>query len=273
MKKTDFKLQFDAKSETWYICKVKDELTKNHKTMGNIVTGYMPENPTDCLCPIRSWVLYTEKLHPDNEYLWQTPVLKLQEGKPWYTLGHIGKNPLGVFMTLVSQKCQLSRTYTNHSIRVTAATVLTHLKFSPSEIMSVTGHKSVQSLTVYQKTKGDQKMEMGDVLFQSMCKEGAISRQKAVNPPPKQLALPPPVADKENAIDVIVPFNPTFEDQEVPEFDLSSILNDITSGGNRQQPTGVVQTTNNNNNNILNNIPRSLFSNCHIGNINFQIQK
>ena len=37
--------------------------------------------------------------------------------------------------------------------------------------MSVTGHKSVQSLEVYQCTEKKQKMEMGNVLFQSFTRK------------------------------------------------------------------------------------------------------
>ena len=37
--------------------------------------------------------------------------------------------------------------------------------------MSVTGHKSVQSLTVYQHTEKKQKLDMGNVLFQSVTRK------------------------------------------------------------------------------------------------------
>ena len=46
--------------------------------------------------------------------------------------------------------------------------MLTRMQFSPSEIMSVSGHKSVQSLATYQKTRDKQKIEMSEGLFQSM---------------------------------------------------------------------------------------------------------
>ena len=48
---------------------------------------------------------------------------------------------------------------------------LTWQQLSKSEIMSVTGHKSVQSLEVYQCTEKKQKMEMGNVLFQSFTRK------------------------------------------------------------------------------------------------------
>ena len=38
MLKSDFTIRFDQKQEIWYIIKTKDELTKNHKEIGEIVT-------------------------------------------------------------------------------------------------------------------------------------------------------------------------------------------------------------------------------------------
>ena len=82
-------------------------------------------------------------------------------------------------MTDVSKNCELSKIYTNHCIRVTGASILTRLQFSASEIMLVTGHKSVQSLAIYQKTDTRRKEEMGEVLGQAMqtCDEN-ITRKK-----------------------------------------------------------------------------------------------
>ena len=64
-------------------------------------------------------------------------------------------------MTEVSKNCNLSRMYTNHSIHVTGCMVLTRLRFSASEIMSVSGHRSVQSLATYQKTTSKEKLPDG----------------------------------------------------------------------------------------------------------------
>ena len=49
--------------------------------------------------------------------------------------------------------------------------MLTRMQFSPSEIMSVSGHKSIQPLAIYQKTKDKQKLEMSDGLFQAMTRK------------------------------------------------------------------------------------------------------
>ena len=196
MRVSDFKIGFNMKTETWYVQKIKDELTKNHKEAENIVTGLMPENKDDRLCPVRSFRKYLEHLEPNNPYLWQTP---LKNGKKknnidiWYGMQHMGKNTLSGFMKDVSKECQLSQIYTNHSIRVTGITVLTRQNFTNSEIMAVSGHKSVHSLVNYQKTRDTQKLEMGNVLLQSMTtNEENIQRKqpKEICSPQVQRALP-----------------------------------------------------------------------------------
>ena len=58
MLKTDFELKFDTKNKEWHFIKVRDELTKNHKEMENLVSGVMPENKTDVLCPVKSFREY-----------------------------------------------------------------------------------------------------------------------------------------------------------------------------------------------------------------------
>ena len=126
-----FKFAFNEKTKTWYIYKEQDELTKNHKDIDEKVSGFMPENKDDPLCPVQSFWKYLQHLHPENNYLWQTPLEKVNTNTAtiWYSKQHLGKNTLGNFMVDVSRECQLSKKYTSHSIWVTAATVLTKQKF------------------------------------------------------------------------------------------------------------------------------------------------
>ena len=65
-------------------------------------------------------------------------------------------------MNKISKECGLSMHYHNHSIGVTGIMVLTWQQLSKSEIMSVTGHKSVQSLEVYQCTEKKTKNGNGE---------------------------------------------------------------------------------------------------------------
>ena len=193
MKRADFEVKFNPKNNEEFVVKIKDELTKNHKEMEQIVSGVMPENKTDPLCPVASFKKYLSHLNPQNEYMWQRPLdtVNTEIANIWYGKQHIGKNPLRTFMSDLSEKLKLSQIYTNHSIRVTGCTVLNRCNFSASEIMSVSGHKSVQSLAIYQKTQHKQKVQMGNALFQSMTKpEDQINIQQ-LPAPPKMPALPP----------------------------------------------------------------------------------
>ena len=193
-------MKFNPQTEEWFVTKVKDELTKNHRELENIVSGIMPENKTDILCPVDSFRKYKEHLNPNCDFLWQYPLEKIDQTRPnvWYSKRNIGKNTLGGFMQDISKKCDLSQIYTNHSIRVTGCTVLTRCNFSNSEIMSVSGHKSIQSLAIYQKTKDTQKIQMAKALFKSMTKneEQCIPLQHA-----ERMALPaPPPVITEHAV-------------------------------------------------------------------------
>ena len=61
----------------------------------------------------------------------------------------------------------MSEVYTNHSLRVSACTILgeTHTE---NEIKSISGHKSNSSLGVYKRIKGEKKEEMSNVLSKAM---------------------------------------------------------------------------------------------------------
>ena len=108
MKKTDFELKYSTEHEEWIVIKVKDELTKNHRNIENIISGVMPENKTDPMCPVASFRSYLEHLHPQNEYMWQSALDKIKPEEPaiWYSKKkHIGKNPLSTFMRDLVKMC------------------------------------------------------------------------------------------------------------------------------------------------------------------------
>ena len=70
-------------------------------------------------------------------------------------------------------------------------------------------------------------------------------------------------------------------DQEVPSFDLMSLINSVMGEEDKNAPnrensvqpsqkTNIQTATTNTN---INNVPRSMFANCSIGNIIFQVKK
>ena len=52
-------------------------------------------------------------------------------------------------MSVISEATKLSLRYTNHCIRATTVTMLRNANIAPNDIIAVTGHRNVQSLTHY----------------------------------------------------------------------------------------------------------------------------
>ena len=99
----------------------------------------------------------------------------------------VGEYKLRQFMQEISNILKLEVRYTNHCVRVTGATNLTRANFTANQIMLITGHKSVNSLAMYQRVKSDEKMMMGISLAYNLFQQN-VQNVPAV---PQQLALPP----------------------------------------------------------------------------------
>ena len=244
----------------------------------------MPENKTDKMCPVQSFHKYISHLNPNSDYMWQYPLEKINPEHPdvWYSRKHVGKNPLATFMSDLSRDAKLSKIYTNHCIRATGITILTDAKFSNADIMSVSGHKSVQSLSVYQKMDEKKKIEMGEALTKSMKKQ---EQQAAIAAPPKQLAIEGianksdqimrieseyAVTPKQNVSTAIVPFEAEFEQEgDIPDIDLLKAICDMEDMDTMKNST--VKTTVANTSNVFNQIPQSLFAHCKIGTVNLNL--
>jgi hypothetical protein len=55
-------VKLDEKTAMKYVLGAEDEATKNHKANENdIVTGYMPSMVDNKYCPVRSFIIYTQK--------------------------------------------------------------------------------------------------------------------------------------------------------------------------------------------------------------------
>ena len=129
----------------------------------------MPEAPGNPMCPVASFERYISKLNPKCDRLWQHPLGSYQDkDTTWYANRPVGRNYLQKFMKDLSTKCKLSQAYTNHSVRVTEATILNQCQFSTSQIMAVTGHKSVSSLAIYQRVSDGEKLDMGLAISSAM---------------------------------------------------------------------------------------------------------
>ncbi|VDI71655.1 Hypothetical predicted protein [Mytilus galloprovincialis] len=170
MTKSTFSVKKDPKTGLKYVVKTLDELTKNHRSSDKEKTsGIMPENSGSEYCPVSSFEKYVNKLNPECDKLWQRPKDQFWEEDPsWYYNIPVGEKTLGNFMSYLSKKCNLSEIYTNHSIRATGATVLAKNSYCNAQIMAVTGHKSVASLSLYQRVDNDDKIRMGQTLTESI---------------------------------------------------------------------------------------------------------
>ncbi|CAC5384014.1 unnamed protein product [Mytilus coruscus] len=120
----------------------------------------------DPLCPVLSFKLYLEKLHPALDELWQRTKDSYDiSDTTWYRKAPIGKNSLAVMMPEISERAKLSRRYTNHSIRATSITAMDEAGIEARHIMRASGHRSEASIHSYSKRLSEKKQrEMSDSL-------------------------------------------------------------------------------------------------------------
>jgi hypothetical protein len=166
--------------------------TKNHRADDKEKTSaIMPENLWSEFCPVLSYEKYVSKLNPNCEKLWQRSKDEFcDDDHIWYNNVPVGKKTLGSFMSVLSKKCDLSQTYTNHSIRATGATILAKNSYCHSQIMAITGHKSVASLALYQRVDDDDKIRIGQILTRSLTNETAKTLALASTTSTKALPTP-----------------------------------------------------------------------------------
>ena len=170
MTKHTFCIKTDPDIRMQYVCKKEDEPTKNHHENDNeLISGFMPEAPGHNLCPVYSFMKLIDKLNSCCDRLWQKPRQIVKDDSKWFCNVLLGKNTLSGFMKHLSIKCSLSLSYTNHSIRVTGATIFSKCQFGSSQIMApATGHKSVSSLAEYQRVSDEEKLVIGQALSKAM---------------------------------------------------------------------------------------------------------
>ena len=76
-------------------------------------------------CPVESFLKYQSKLNKEIPWLWQRPADSFfPDDETWFQKSPLGKNTLSSMMSKISRQGELSRRYTNHSIRSTTITVL-----------------------------------------------------------------------------------------------------------------------------------------------------
>lgn len=137
-------------------------------------------------------------------------------------------------MTTLSKEANLSKKYTNHCVRTTTITVLDRSGFEARHIMSVSGHKKVESIQSYSaQTPQTKKREMSDSLSSALGQD--VPPRKFIKTPPtachsvqennQKPGPPPPPQVVPQGSD---PFEYSFRDfLELSEQESEQVLNEI----------------------------------------------
>lgn len=98
------------------------------------IPNLMPELVDTPLCPVKSFEKYLSKLHPLCDRLWQRPRETVSEDEAvWFYNSPVGERVMAGFMKKLSRSCSLSTIYTNHSIRATGLSLMSHSKFNTTQ--------------------------------------------------------------------------------------------------------------------------------------------
>ena len=147
------------------MCKTTDELTKNRREDDEGFDGGVMYEKPGPNCPVASFELYLSHLNPLNEFLFQRPKRNVSISENvWYDNMMIGERTLCEKMRNISREGNLSKCYTDHSIRATAVTILDKAGFEARHVMAVGGHKNEASIRSYSKTDFCTKTKMSETL-------------------------------------------------------------------------------------------------------------
>ena len=157
--------------------------------------------------------LYVSKLNPLRPDLFQRPKKFVRgDESEWYDNQVIGRDPLNNIMKDISIDAQLSKVYTNHSIRATCLTQLDQAGFEVRHIQAVSGHKSEESIKSYSKRCPDKKK-----------REMAQALDLALAGPKKKKS---PTATVSKNPEDIVDFVPIENNKD--DFDIGEIINEVS---------------------------------------------
>ena len=166
LKKDSFKVVADADGHM-YLGMTFNESDKTHHGIDSREQNKAPRmySTESITCPVKAYEKYLSKLNPECEALFQKPLTKFEPDSPvWYGKTPAGVNYLYAFMARLSGEAGLSKRYTNHCIRATVASNLCEAGVSHQGIMSVTGHRNVQSLNSYIRTSDKERITISGIL-------------------------------------------------------------------------------------------------------------
>jgi hypothetical protein len=151
LKSNTFRISVDE-TGIEFIEKVNSEITKNHR--GDLKDGVECKTRIYAtgseFCPVESFKMYMRRLNSENHCFFQGVRKRVTlDDEVWYTSRPMGKTMIGNFMKVISKRAGLTKMYTNHCVRATSVTLLSHAGVETREICKITGHKNDQSLKSY----------------------------------------------------------------------------------------------------------------------------
>ena len=84
--------------------------------------------------------------------------VKSGSGKPWFKKAPVGVNKLNTLMKTMAQKAGLGPNFKNHSGRKTMIQTLVNNDVPPTDIVQLSGHKNVQSITSHSTVSQKQQL-------------------------------------------------------------------------------------------------------------------
>ena len=116
-------------------------------TTEKLARMYETNHPNDGYRALR---LYVSKLNSRCEAFFQYPKKSITaDDAVWYDAKPLGVNKLDIMMKSISEAANLSKIYTNHSVRATAITLWSNAGVPNRHIMAISGHRNEQSLAHY----------------------------------------------------------------------------------------------------------------------------
>ena len=158
LKRYSFGFGMDASGRRYALFRIE---TSSQRIEGKIVKLKkvdlcMRDRMIQCVLHVHSLDMYISKLNPECNTFFQRHKKQTTEGSlAWYDKQVVGTNTLGSKMKPLSKQAQLSREYTNHSIRTTSVTILDQCGFEARHIMCISGHKSETSIRSYTSKTSD----------------------------------------------------------------------------------------------------------------------
>ena len=121
-------------------------------------------------CPVKAYKVYAEKRTAEMKTYDHAPFylavnnVKSGSSKPWFKKALVGVNKLNTFVKTMIEKSGPKPNFKNHSGRKTMIQTLVNNDVPPTDVMQLSGHKNVQSITSYSTVSQKQQLNTSHTL-------------------------------------------------------------------------------------------------------------